>query len=315
MVKVELTDWKNKYLAEVESHRLFVLDMNTHKSQEKNSAEETWHDQLRQLERKLAEEVAARKASEKEKHELQRKTSVQDVDVRQLKTQMDQMDAQYRNEVEKVRSLTMQIEQETQKRALLSSDFRTLNQQHAVLKNREKQLDLAANEFKDLKRSMEDQLQRLRAAKALDDNEIRDLKDQLEAEQHFSSLYKQNAHSLEEEIDARSRQIEALENERPPQGQDGKELEWVNSTARLQDDLVSKDNAMYQLKEQYDRRIDELVQQKEELERRLNARTMEGKRDSNVFNLNGFAIPGGGISCSQSEASIGIGATKRRPRP
>ncbi|OWA53906.1 Rho-associated protein kinase 2 [Hypsibius exemplaris] len=198
--------------------------MNTHKSQEKNSAEETWHDQLRQLERKLAEEVAARKASEKEKHELQRKTSVQDVDVRQLKTQMDQMDAQYRNEVEKVRSLTKQIE--------------ALESQRASLAHEVNQANVLA-ESEQLTRRI--------------------------AEEQMSDLHKDKT---------------------------AKELEWVNSTARLQDDLVSKDNAMYQLKEQYDRRIDELVQQKEELERRLNARTMEGKRDSSVSNLNGFAIPG-----------------------
>ena len=47
-------------------------------------------------------------------------------------------------------------------------------------------LSQSLTEMRDMKRSMEDQLQRLKASKALDENHIRDLQDQLEAEQHFS---------------------------------------------------------------------------------------------------------------------------------
>lgn len=141
MVKVELTDWKTRYLAEVEHHRKNVSDLSNNKTQEKLSAEESYHDQIRQLERKLNEEISVRKAAELSKQDLQRRSSVQDVDLRQMKGQMEQVENQFRNEMEKVRNLTLQVEQETQKRTILQNEYRTLSQQHVVLRNREKQLD------------------------------------------------------------------------------------------------------------------------------------------------------------------------------
>ncbi|XP_055329197.1 rho-associated protein kinase 1-like [Paramacrobiotus metropolitanus] len=311
MVKVELTDWKNKYQAEVESHRKSVYDLSS-RSQDKVSAEENYHNQIRQIERKLAEEAAARKAAELSKQELQRRSSVQDVDLRQMKMQMEQVENQFKNEIEKVKNLTIQVEQETQKRTVLQNEFRTLSQQHAVLKNREKQLETMLNDIKDLKRTMEEQIHKMKQSKAQDDTIIRDLQDQLEAEQHFSFLYKQNTRSLEETIEEKSRLVDDLEKQRDSlrhavnqanilgesealarrvaedqiseyqKERSAKNGEMHGAIERLQEDLAKKENTLYQLKETYKRRVEELIYEKTQLENRLEAK-------QNGSNQNGYA--------------------------
>jgi hypothetical protein len=63
-------------------------------------------------------------------------------------------------------------------------------------------------------RSLEEELHKLRTIKSVDDLQMRELQDQLEAEQYFSTLYKTQVTELREEVDEKTKQVSELEDER-----------------------------------------------------------------------------------------------------
>ena len=48
----------------------------------------------------------------------------------------------------------------------------------------------------------------MRTAKSVDDLQMRELQDQLEAEQYFSTLYKTQVNELKEEVDEKTKQVQ-----------------------------------------------------------------------------------------------------------
>lgn len=118
-----------------------------------------------------------------------------------------------------MKNMTLKIEQETQKRSLTQNDLKAQNQQLSSLRTSEKQLKQELNHLLDIKRSLEKQNQELRKSvvsplfspllhKSLSfhpvvdedlntfvfdcrerqdaDGQMKELQDQLEAEQYFS---------------------------------------------------------------------------------------------------------------------------------
>lgn len=115
-----------------------------------------------------------------------------------------------------VKNLTLKIEQETQKRILTQNDLKAQNQQLNSLRTSEKQLKQETNHLLDIKRSLEKQNQELRKSvhnlsdcipstqafktwtrvtrvhvfihreRQETDGQMKELQDQLEAEQYFS---------------------------------------------------------------------------------------------------------------------------------
>ena len=84
----------------------------------------------------------------------------------------------------------------------------------AVLRSRERQLQRELEAARDVARSLEDELHKLRTIKSVDDLQMRELQDQLEAEQYFSTLYKTQVTELREEVDEKTKQVSELEDER-----------------------------------------------------------------------------------------------------
>ena len=63
---------------------------------------------------------------------------------------------------------------------------------------------------------MEEELHKVKAARSVDDLQRKELEDQLEAEQYFTTLYKTQVRELTDEVDeAKERQLE-LEREKKP---------------------------------------------------------------------------------------------------
>ena len=93
-------------------------------------------------------------------------------------------------EVDKTRGLVSQLEQEAQKRCLLQNDQSALSAELVGLRSRERQLQRELEAARDLARTLEEELHKLRTTKSIDDMQMRELQDQLEAEQYFSTLYK-----------------------------------------------------------------------------------------------------------------------------
>ena len=117
-------------------------------------------------------------------------------------------------EMEKSQGLMLQLEQESQKRSLLQTDHGVLSSELTVLKSRERQLQRELEASRDLARSLEEELHKLRTSKSVDDLQMRELQDQLEAEQYFSTLYKTQVTELKEEVDEKTKQVGEMEEER-----------------------------------------------------------------------------------------------------
>lgn len=109
--------------------------------------------------------------------------------------------------MDKSKGLILQLEQVSQKKSLLQNDQSVLSAELAVLRSRERQVQRELEAARDVARSLEEELHKLRTTKSVDDLQMRELQDQLEAEQYFSTLYKTQVTELREEADEKAKQV------------------------------------------------------------------------------------------------------------
>uniref|UniRef100_A0A4W6F960 non-specific serine/threonine protein kinase n=1 Tax=Lates calcarifer TaxID=8187 RepID=A0A4W6F960_LATCA len=173
------------------------------KSKIKVTIEGAKSESMKELEQKLAEERAAKLRLENRILELEKHSSMMDCDYKQALQKLDELRRHKDRLTEEVKNLTLKIEQETQKRNLTQNDLKAQNQQLNALRTSEKQLKQETNHLLDIKRSLEKQNQELR--KQDTDGQMKELQDQLEAEQYFSTLYKTQVRELKEECEERNK--------------------------------------------------------------------------------------------------------------
>ncbi|KAK7905242.1 hypothetical protein WMY93_017849 [Mugilogobius chulae] len=157
------------------------------KSKIKVTIEGAKSESMKELEQKLAEERSAKMRLE---NPLQK---------------LDELRRHKDNLTEEVKNLSLKIEQETQKRSLTQNDLKAQNQQLSSLRTSEKQLKQEMNHLLDIKRSLEKQNQELRKERQDTDGQMKELQDQLEAEQYFSTLYKTQVRELKEECEEKNK--------------------------------------------------------------------------------------------------------------
>uniref|UniRef100_A0AAQ4Q1Z3 Rho-associated protein kinase 2 n=1 Tax=Gasterosteus aculeatus aculeatus TaxID=481459 RepID=A0AAQ4Q1Z3_GASAC len=157
----------------------------------------------KEMDQKLAEERAAKLRLENRILDLEKHSSMMDCDYKQALQKLDELRRHKDRLTEEVKNLTLKIEQETQKRSLTQNDLKAQNQQLNSLRTSEKQLKQEANHLLDIKRSLEKQNQELR--KQDTDGQMKELQDQLEAEQYFSTLYKTQVRELKEECEEKNK--------------------------------------------------------------------------------------------------------------
>lgn len=110
------------------------------------------------------------------------------VDYRQMQQRLQKLEGEHRQDGEKVRALHGQLESEQGKKLNLQSEISVLNSDVVVLKTKETQLTQEVGDLKESLRLSEDQVERVTAARRLDDMQMKELQEQLEAEQHFSVI-------------------------------------------------------------------------------------------------------------------------------
>uniref|UniRef100_A0A3P8R6R3 Rho-associated protein kinase 2 n=1 Tax=Astatotilapia calliptera TaxID=8154 RepID=A0A3P8R6R3_ASTCA len=179
--------------------------MQADKSKIKVTIEGAKSESMKELEQKLAEERAAKLRLENRILELEKQSSMMDCDNKQALQKLDELRRHKDHLTEEVKNLTLKIEQETQKRNLTQNDLKAQNQQLSALKTSEKQLKQETNHLLDIKRSLEKQNQELRKERQDTDGQMKELQDQLEAEQYFSTLYKTQVRELKEECEERNK--------------------------------------------------------------------------------------------------------------
>uniref|UniRef100_A0A3B3D5G9 non-specific serine/threonine protein kinase n=1 Tax=Oryzias melastigma TaxID=30732 RepID=A0A3B3D5G9_ORYME len=175
------------------------------------SIEEEKSQALKELESTLKEERSLKQQMEGKLLQLEKDYSMLDCDYKQALLKLEDVNGQKEILSEEVKQLTLRLEQEVQKRNLIQNDLKMQNQQVSSLRSSEKQIKQDLNHLKDVKQMLDKQNQELRREKQETDGQLMELKDQLEAEQQFTTLYKTQIHELKEECDERNKKFKALQ--------------------------------------------------------------------------------------------------------
>ncbi|XP_051264129.1 rho-associated protein kinase 2b isoform X1 [Dicentrarchus labrax] len=169
------------------------------------SIEEAKSEALKEMERTLQEEHSLKLQVEGKLLQLEKTHSMLDCDYKQAQHKLDELQAQKEKLSEEVKNLSLRLEQEIHKRSLSQSDLKMQNQQVSVLRSSEKQLKQELNHLLDMKQALEKQNQELRREKQEAGGQLKELKDQLEAEQYFTTLYKTQIRELKDECDEKNK--------------------------------------------------------------------------------------------------------------
>ncbi|KAI4893397.1 hypothetical protein NFI96_027446, partial [Prochilodus magdalenae] len=175
------------------------------KSKISESIEGAKSEAMKELEQKLQEERSSKLRVENRLLELEKQSSMLDCDYKQALQKLEELRRHKDRLTEEVKNLSLRIEQEMQKRSLTQNDLKVQNQQLSTLRTSEKQLKQEINHLLDIKRSLEKQNTELRKERQDSDGQMKELQDQLEAEQYFSTLYKTQVRELKEECEERNK--------------------------------------------------------------------------------------------------------------
>ncbi|XP_056420175.1 rho-associated protein kinase 2 isoform X5 [Hyla sarda] len=165
------------------------------------SIEETKSEAMKDMERKLQEERLSKQRLENNLLEVEKQCSMLDCDLKQAKQRINELETLKDKLIEDVKNLTLKTEQEIQKRSLTQNDLKMQLQQVNSLKMSEKQLKQEINHLTEIRASLEKHNSELRKERQDADGQMKELQDQLEAEQYFSTLYKTQVRELKEECD------------------------------------------------------------------------------------------------------------------
>ncbi|XP_016392858.1 rho-associated protein kinase 1-like [Sinocyclocheilus rhinocerous] len=172
------------------------------------SIEETKSAAMHAVDQKVAEETTLRMRAESRVVEVEKQCSMLEFDLKQSVQKMDQLMKQKERLEEEVKELRVQLEQESGKRVLAQNELKSWTMEAERLKGSEKQLKQEINAALENKRSVEFQLAQLTKQYRGNEGQMRELQDQLEAEQYFSTLYKTQVKELKEEIEEKNRQTQ-----------------------------------------------------------------------------------------------------------
>ncbi|KFZ51231.1 Rho-associated protein kinase 1, partial [Antrostomus carolinensis] len=171
-----------------------------------------------EMEKKVKEERAAREKAENRIVQAEKQCSMLDFDLKQSQQKLEHLLEQKERLEDEVRNLTLQLEQETNKRIMAQNELKAQAFEADNLKGSEKQLKQEINTLLEAKRLLEFELAQLAKQYRGNEGQMRELQDQLEAEQYFSTLYKTQVKELKEEIDEKNketqRKMQELQNEK-----------------------------------------------------------------------------------------------------
>jgi chromosome segregation ATPase len=165
------------------------------------------------LQAKLNEEKSARQKADLNSQEKERQISMLSVDYRQIQQRLQKLEGEHRQEIEKVKALHSQLEQEQQKKTILQSEMGQHISEIAKLKARESQLVIELNQVQEAKKKIEEDLFKIKRDWQMEQLQMKELQDSLEAEQYFSTLYKTQTNELREELEEKNRINKEFEEE------------------------------------------------------------------------------------------------------
>ncbi|XP_066538255.1 rho-associated protein kinase 1 isoform X2 [Hoplias malabaricus] len=175
------------------------------------SIEEAKSAAMHAVEQKVSEESVLRLRAESRVVEVEKQCSMLEFDLKQSVQKMEQLMKQKERLEDEVKVLRVQLEQECGKRSGVQAELKNWTAEAERLRGTEKQLKQEINTALENKRSLEFQLAQLTKQYRGNEGQMRELQDQLEAEQYFSTLYKTQVKELKEELEERSRLVQDVQ--------------------------------------------------------------------------------------------------------
>ncbi|XP_075925041.1 rho-associated protein kinase 2-like isoform X1 [Petromyzon marinus] len=166
---------------------------------------------VRETEKMVAEERSWRQRAEAHAVALERRLHEAECDVRQARHKATQLGLSREALEEQVKTLSLKVEQEAQRRQLTQGDLKQQAQQATALRTSEKQLKQEMNALQEARIALEKQLAHMRREKQDNEGQMRELQEQLEAEHYFSTLYKTQVRELKEDAEERLRACKELQ--------------------------------------------------------------------------------------------------------
>lgn len=207
-VELELDTYKRKLDTEINSHKETIQRFNADKKDILLSKEEARTSAINDIQNKLDQEKTARASAENQLLAAEKEKSGLKVDLLQMTQQVTAVQNELKNEKEKSKNYSLQVEQEIQRRNLMQGDFKTQTHDLSRYKNMEKQLNKEISDLKEEKRSLEEELRKIREDLSINELQMKELQDQLEAEQYFSSLYRTQVKELKEDVEEKGKQYQ-----------------------------------------------------------------------------------------------------------
>ncbi|WAR23085.1 ROCK2-like protein [Mya arenaria] len=169
--------------AERGTHKETVAKFNLDKKNILMSTEEANLEVIREMQRKLEMDQQQHKRAEERLLSLEKERSGLNVDLQQVRGQVQALTINLQHEVEKSRNLSLQVEQEIQRRGLIQTDLKNQQTELAKYRSKEKHLHGDMEEVQREKTSLEDEIKRLKEEMSLNELQMKELQDQFEAEQ------------------------------------------------------------------------------------------------------------------------------------
>ena len=224
----EINKWQQKYdqFTKSNNSNLSNKDSMNNKVGITNNASEN----INKLEAQLNEQRLARESAERDRDGKERELSMLRIDFQQQGYKLEQLAAESAAEIEKSRNAIIAGERLREEKSLMQSDYSVQASEITLLKTNEKRLMRDIAEYRERSKSLEEELHKVRAARSVDDLQRKELEDQLEAEQYFSTLYKTQVRELQDEVDESKEHVNELERE------------FENQAQRLQQSIARGDS-------------------------------------------------------------------------
>ncbi|XP_065062554.1 rho-associated protein kinase 1-like [Rhopilema esculentum] len=155
-------------------------------------------------------EKEARTKAESKAADLERQLSDARLDLKNEKQKLCRIEEAYNAAQAKLESLSSQLDEEASRRSVIQTDLTKANEQLTLRGTAEKQKEKELKNVTEEKKQIEEQLAKLKSAVAVDDLQMKELQDQLEAEQCFTTLYKTQVVELKEEVEEEKRAQQSL---------------------------------------------------------------------------------------------------------
>ncbi|XP_061192680.1 rho-associated protein kinase 2-like isoform X2 [Saccostrea echinata] len=207
-VELELETYKRKLETEIGNHQETIKRFNADKKDILLSKEEARTSAINDIQVKLDQEKATRVTVENQLLQAEKEKSELKVDLLQMTQQVTAVQGELKNEKEKSKNYSLQVEQEIQRRNLMQGDFKSQTHDLTRYKTMEKRLNKEIDDLKEEKRNLEEELRKVREDLSINDLQMKELQDQLEAEQYFSSLYRTQVKELKEDVEEKGKQYQ-----------------------------------------------------------------------------------------------------------